>query len=241
MLVNPGLEQHLRTLSASCQLHAHFKHTFLHFEDDDDDEQQHHWRSSAAVRSSSCPARVNFEGGARRFARAPKRGDSKEEEEDDAGNEDDVGEGGEGSPHHSSWVATRSVTTLQCLGISNWLGTEKFVQVLEANGFHGCYNYIHIPRNNDGQGKGFCFVNMTTVSAAMRLVDFLHGKPLPCAENGRRRVRFAPAKKQGYSFCLQQMRKYTRVTNSALKPLVTTEDGLQIIMAPPDIWASSEC
>jgi len=141
-----------------------------------------------------------------------------------------------GTPQRrAAWVEAQGVTTLQCLGISPWLSMERLLSMLDECGFRGSFNYIHIPRNSDGEGRGFAFINMTSVSEAARLVEAWHGQPLPGTENGRRKVRFAPAKKQGYVACQQQMHKYSRVTNHMLRPLVTTSDGMHIIMAAPEV------
>mmetsp|Transcript_25752 Transcript_25752/g.60128 ORF Transcript_25752/g.60128 Transcript_25752/m.60128 type:complete len:233 (-) Transcript_25752:122-820(-) len=223
-------DQNFISAAASCQLHASLKHTFLHFAADDES----HAHGSSKLRSHSCPGRFVCTPRQMAAVCTTQQGATATQA---AGIALATGAGGCEVQHAGAeWVVENEVTTVQCLGISPWFGMDKLIKVLEENGFRGSYNYIHMPRNNAGEGKGYAFINLTTVSAAANLVATLHGHPLPCAANGRRKVRCAAAKKQGYAACEWQMHKYTRVTNETLRPLVTTLDGSRIIMAPPEAY-----
>mmetsp|Transcript_35719 Transcript_35719/g.83630 ORF Transcript_35719/g.83630 Transcript_35719/m.83630 type:complete len:377 (-) Transcript_35719:146-1276(-) len=140
----------------------------------------------------------------------------------------------------SRWVLAQGVVTLQMYGLSPWLGVDKLLETLnEACGMCNCYNYVHIPRNLRGAGRGYAFINMRSVQWAAQVVELLEGMRLPVMQPGGEDwgpVSFAAAKRQGYSACTQKAwKQYGRVRNPALNPYVTTEDGFAVLMAPPEV------
>mmetsp|Transcript_58183 Transcript_58183/g.138538 ORF Transcript_58183/g.138538 Transcript_58183/m.138538 type:complete len:360 (-) Transcript_58183:384-1463(-) len=138
------------------------------------------------------------------------------------------------------WVHESGVLTLQMHGLSPWLGVNKLLEMLDGIGLMGGCNYIHIPRSiEDGAGAGYAFLNMISVEAAACLVESYQGCPLPAAsENGKQPVTFTAARRQGYTACLQHMRKSMRARNPILHPFATSEDGGTVIMAPPEVLAA---
>jgi len=138
------------------------------------------------------------------------------------------------------WAIANSVTTLQCHGLDRNATLEELVLALNAEGLAGCYNFVSIPRRLHGEGLGYAFINFTTPEGAAMLVEKWQGVPCPHACLGRR-VRFSAAEKQGYHkhVSTKGIRKFDRIRNTALWPLVMSEDGRAVVFGSEEAIAAT--
>jgi len=121
----------------------------------------------------------------------------------------------------------QGVTTYMVQNISRTLTRRGFMDALDAHGFEGHYDVVHLPKTfGSGRNKGFAFVNFLNPDVARLFAGRFAGA------DGRKvhdKVwRVAPADVQGFNAnaAAANSRKMTRVRNNSCRPLIVEQHGL---------------
>jgi len=111
---------------------------------------------------------------------------------------------------------------------------EALLLALNEAGLGGLYNFVHIPRSFSGGGLGYAFISCINAESAALLVDRWEGAHFDDSLFARR-ARFRGASKQGYAAYVTErsLRKYNRLRNRSLWPLVMTHDGTTAVFGSP--------
>eukprot|EP00971_Amphidinium_carterae_P262302 5202808-Amphidinium_carterae.1 len=129
-------------------------------------------------------------------------------------------------------VRDKGFTTLQLHGLSNQAAVHHLVLALHANGLAGSYNFVFIPRSLHHDGlPGYAFINFTSSDMAALLVELWQDQLVDLACFAKK-LKFKIAAKQGYFVhANESIPKYSRIRQSAVWPLVMTEDGSYALFA----------
>lgn len=116
------------------------------------------------------------------------------------------------------------VTTLMLRNVPPAVTQTQFIEELDHSGFAGLYDFCYMPSSfGTGMGKGYAFVNFTSVAAATKFIETWHGSRRFGASSPANALNVSPAAVQGRE---QNVRKWDaprmrRVRNPALRPFVT--------------------
>mmetsp|Transcript_5877 Transcript_5877/g.12894 ORF Transcript_5877/g.12894 Transcript_5877/m.12894 type:complete len:257 (-) Transcript_5877:99-869(-) len=131
-------------------------------------------------------------------------------------------------------VIENEITTLQCHGLDHFASLEALIMALNEVGLGGLYNFVHIPRSFSGGGLGYAFISCINAESAALLVERWEGAHSDDSLFARR-ARFRGASRQGYAAYVTErsLRKYNRLRNRSLWPLVMTRDGATAVFGTP--------
>uniref|UniRef100_A0A7S1AHG0 RRM domain-containing protein n=1 Tax=Noctiluca scintillans TaxID=2966 RepID=A0A7S1AHG0_NOCSC len=120
-----------------------------------------------------------------------------------------------------------SVTTLMIRNLPRRLAQKTLLEELDNTGFAGLFDFCYMPCCFDsGAGKGYAFVNFTTVEAAERLITAWHKTHRFGLKECDVPLNIAPASVQGLIRNTSKWRapRMSRVRNPNLRPFVVPRD-----------------
>jgi len=128
-------------------------------------------------------------------------------------------------PLNPEIVRQQGLTTLMLQNIPRNIHQDKLIMAINASGFQGWYNYLHLPYDcRYEQSHGYAFINFLTPDAAAAFVESWGDTNLFSGPNP---LRLSAANKQGYEAYVnvKTLQRLSRLRSHYLRPFIAAPGG----------------
>ncbi|CAE8656286.1 unnamed protein product [Polarella glacialis] len=140
-------------------------------------------------------------------------------------------------------LSGQKVCTLMLRNVPLNVSQKRLIEEIEGSGFTGCFDFCYLPASfQNGEGKGYAFVNMLTPKAVHDFVIAWHGSRRLGAHDPAINVSAAELQGRDENIKKWDGPRMRRVRNPALRPHVVDPrayPGGWSEGAPPGAWSES--